>query len=157
MEYRNAKKIWDNLIDCEINHPTYGWIPFTADPADTGALFDVAELHAQMMADPNTLPWDGKYPKFVPASITRRQCAMQLFNLQRITGEEAVAMTQTGVPPASVMTYINTLAEPQRTMAIMDFAATEYFRDNALLLALMEANNMSSDDIDDFFIAAAAL
>lgn len=156
-QYRNAKIIWDNLIDCEINHPKFGWIPFTADPTDTGAEFDVASLHAQMIADPNTLPWDGKYPKFVPASITRRQCAMQLFSLQMITGEEAIAMTQTGAPPASVMAYINTLTEPQQTMAVMDFAATNYFRDNALLLALMEANNMSSDDVDNFFIAAAVL
>lgn len=54
MEYRNAKHISDARIDCEINHPTYGWIPFTCDPTDTGAEFDVAELYSQMNADPAT-------------------------------------------------------------------------------------------------------
>jgi hypothetical protein len=54
MEYRNAKHIGQNRIDCEINHPDRGWIPFTCDPEDTGARFDVAELHSRMAADPDT-------------------------------------------------------------------------------------------------------
>ena len=54
MEYRNAKHIGQNRIDCEINHPDLGWIPFTCDPEDTGAQFDVAELHGRMAADPDT-------------------------------------------------------------------------------------------------------
>lgn len=54
MQYRNAKKLSNGWIDCEINHPQYGWIPFTANPSDTGAPFDVKELHATMKADPNT-------------------------------------------------------------------------------------------------------
>ena len=54
MNYRNAKRLTDGRIDCEIEHETYGWIPFTCDPNDTGALFDVAALHATMDADPTT-------------------------------------------------------------------------------------------------------
>jgi len=57
MEYRNAKRIKNGLIDCEINHPNYGWIPFTCDPNDTGAAFDVSDLHARMSAGPATLPY----------------------------------------------------------------------------------------------------
>lgn len=34
MDIRNPVFTADNRIDCEINHPTYGWIPFTADPND---------------------------------------------------------------------------------------------------------------------------
>jgi hypothetical protein len=34
MDYRNAVYNALGSIDCEINHPTYGWIPFTADPND---------------------------------------------------------------------------------------------------------------------------
>jgi len=60
MEYRNPKRFNDTLIDCEINHPIYGWIPFTCDPNDTGAMFDVAELHARLDADPSTIPY--KFP-----------------------------------------------------------------------------------------------
>lgn len=54
MNYRNAKRLANGWIDCEIEHPTYGWIPFTCNPEDTGAQFDVAALHAQMDADPAT-------------------------------------------------------------------------------------------------------
>jgi hypothetical protein len=54
MNYRNAKKLANNRIDCEIEHETFGWIPFTCDPNDTGALFDAAALHATMDADPAT-------------------------------------------------------------------------------------------------------
>lgn len=57
MEYRNAKHINETMIDCEINHPTYGWIPFTCDPNDTGARFDVSELYARMNADPLTIAY----------------------------------------------------------------------------------------------------
>lgn len=55
MEYRNAQRLENGWIDCEINHPVYGWIPFTCDPNDTGAEFDAAALHASMDADPETL------------------------------------------------------------------------------------------------------
>jgi len=59
MEYRNARYFNQNIIDCEINHPQYGWIPFTADPKDTGAQFNVATLYTRMANDPATIPWDG--------------------------------------------------------------------------------------------------
>ena len=54
MNYRNAKRLVNGWIECEIEHPVYGWIPFACNPNDTGAQFDVAALHAQMDADPAT-------------------------------------------------------------------------------------------------------
>jgi len=57
MNYRNAKRLSNGWIDCEIEHETHGWIPFTCDPNDTGARFDVAALHAEMDADPATVAY----------------------------------------------------------------------------------------------------
>jgi hypothetical protein len=54
MEYRNGKRLSGARIDCEINHPKYGWIPFTCDPQDTGAQFDVADLYRRLSSDPTT-------------------------------------------------------------------------------------------------------
>jgi len=54
MNYRNAKRLSNGWIDCEIEHETYGWIPFTCNPDDTGSTIDVAALHADMDADPVT-------------------------------------------------------------------------------------------------------
>lgn len=34
MEIRNPVRNPDGTIDCEIHHPVYGWIPFTASPHD---------------------------------------------------------------------------------------------------------------------------
>ena len=35
MNYRNPIRSSVNTIDCEIDHPIYGWIPFTAAPYDS--------------------------------------------------------------------------------------------------------------------------
>lgn len=48
MNYRNPVYLENGWIDCEIEHPQYGWIPFTCDPNDTGAQFDTAALFAEM-------------------------------------------------------------------------------------------------------------
>ena len=34
METRNIQKTGNGGYQCEINHPRYGWIPFTARPDD---------------------------------------------------------------------------------------------------------------------------
>ena len=52
MNYRNAKYINDSgWIDCEIEHPDYGWIPYTLDPADTDMTIDNDDLLAAMSAN----------------------------------------------------------------------------------------------------------
>lgn len=41
-EVRNAASLQSNNLrmDVEINHPDYGWIPYTVDPADTDTTID---------------------------------------------------------------------------------------------------------------------
>jgi hypothetical protein len=49
MNYRNAKYINDSgWIDCEIEHPVHGWVPYTLDPADTDMTVNNDELLAAM-------------------------------------------------------------------------------------------------------------
>ena len=48
MNYRNAKYIDSTRIDCEIEHPEFGWIPYTLDPADTDMTVNNDELLAAM-------------------------------------------------------------------------------------------------------------
>ncbi len=52
-EYRNAVSLSsDNArMDVEINHPTYGWIPYTIDPTDTDTTIDNAALLALVGSD----------------------------------------------------------------------------------------------------------
>ena len=60
MEFRNAQHNAFGTIDCEINHPVYGWIPFTADPNDIEPLgnevFNAAKYIATAYVEPYTDP-----------------------------------------------------------------------------------------------------
>ena len=75
MEYRNAKCISETVIDCEINHPKHGWIPFSCDLSDTGAELDVVALHEVMAADPDTIA-------FAPPTISELEAEAAIFVLQ---------------------------------------------------------------------------
>lgn len=57
MNYRKAKYIDDTRIDCEIEHPTYGWIPYTLDPADTDTTVDNTSLLASMSDNGDVAPY----------------------------------------------------------------------------------------------------
>lgn len=61
VEYRNAvfADVLGIRIDCEINHPDYGWIPYTLDPADVGAGINNAQLLQSMASK-------GDVAEFVP-------------------------------------------------------------------------------------------
>jgi hypothetical protein len=52
-EVRSAQSLQsDNLrMDVEINHPTYGWIPYTVDPSDTDMTVDNAAILALVGSD----------------------------------------------------------------------------------------------------------
>jgi hypothetical protein len=47
-EYRNASSLnaANTRMDVEINHPDYGWIPYTIDPSDTDTTIDNSALLA---------------------------------------------------------------------------------------------------------------
>ena len=49
MHYRNAKYIDTTRINCEIEHPVHGWIPYTLDPADTDMTVNNDDMFAAMV------------------------------------------------------------------------------------------------------------
>lgn len=56
--YRNAKRINDSgWIDCEIEHETYGWIPYTLNPADTDMTINNDDLLAAMETAGDVAPY----------------------------------------------------------------------------------------------------
>ena len=57
IEYRNPQYNSTGLIDCEINHPDFGWIPFTVNPADTGAQFDVKAFYDAIIENGGIAPY----------------------------------------------------------------------------------------------------
>jgi len=93
----------------------------------------------------------------VPAYISRRQAATQLRNDQYISQNEALAMASSAAIPPFVQFYFNTLDPVGKADAELAFTAIEYPRSSSLLTAVMEANGLSSAQIDQFFISAAKL
>jgi hypothetical protein len=89
----------------------------------------------------------------IPASITRRQCALQLRAMGTITTAEAKAMTRSAEVPAAVAQVFAGMTTEQQDLAEIDFAAVNYYRDNPLL-AMM---GLTEAELDQFFIAAAQL
>lgn len=97
----------------------------------------------------------------VPDSISRHQCAKQLFDMGMITAEEAVAMAKTSTEPAMIAAVFNGISDPvARAKARIDFASDRYLRNNQLLNSALGAPvsagglGYSQSDIDDFFRAA---
>ena len=74
MQFRNPIFTSTGAIDCEINHPVYGWIPFTAVAGDTGAEFDVDAMLAEIIAAGNIVPYVApEPPPPPPPSLTPAQ------------------------------------------------------------------------------------
>lgn len=92
----------------------------------------------------------------VPQSISRRQCAIEMRERGMISPQEALDMVKYGEMPDMVRELIEHLPEEERILIETDFAADSYYRNNTLLVSLMTATGATSDDIDDFFVAASA-
>jgi len=56
LNFRTPKFNSDGTLDCEIEHPQFGWIPFTANPSDVepiGAeVFNAAKAYATEYVEP---------------------------------------------------------------------------------------------------------
>lgn len=58
MQYKNPRYNKHGTIDCDINHPKYGWLPFTASPTDV-------EEHGRMIYQ-TILENETNIPAYVP-------------------------------------------------------------------------------------------
>lgn len=53
MNYRNPVFSSADTVDCEIEHPIFGWIPFTASPDDPEEMGRA--LYAELIAQPDQI------------------------------------------------------------------------------------------------------
>jgi hypothetical protein len=95
MDYRNPTYNAFGTIDCEINHPVYGWIPFTADPADIEPIGAEVFNAAKDSAAPYVAPPAPTDDELRAIAQAQRQAAYQaeadplFFKWQRGTATEA--------------------------------------------------------------------
>lgn len=144
MDARNPQRNEFDTIDVEINHPVYGWIPFTADPVDPegASVYENAVSGLYGEVQPYTAPPPA--PPVVPQAVTRRQARQALLMAGRLPD----------VQPA-----IDAIADPmQRGMVQIEWDDSQVFeRTRPTLLALATAIGMTDEDLDALFTQAAQL
>ena len=125
-------------IDCEILHPVYGWLPFTATATGDAVVVDVYQR--ALLANP--APADPA-PTIVPNVVTMRQARLVLFGAGLLPQVEAA---------------IDALTEPQKTAARIEWDySSEVHRDKPFVQSLATAIGITGAQLDALFIQAAAL
>jgi len=143
MQARNPKANSAGSIDLEIEHPTLGWIPFTASPDDTEP--HGRDLYARAVA--GTLGPIAPYvppppaPAPVPQAVSRFQARAALHL-------------------AGLLDQVNALMADPETPMLARLAwqdAQEFRRQSPTVLAMAAALSLSDEDVDNLFITAAGI
>ena len=166
MNYRNAQRLANGWIDCEIEHETYGWIPFTCNPNDAGASFDTAELHATMDADPATAAYVPPTQAELDAIAALMREGMNLSFAQLMIGlvaeqwitEEDGRLWLTGTLPPQIISTISLIPAEQRFAATAKATRPSVVnRADPLVQMMALAQGRSDAELDDFFRAYASV
>ena len=143
MEIRNAIYNAFGTIDCEINHPTFGWIPFTASPDDDEELgrqihADILEGEAGEIAPYVASP---PQPEPIPQSISRFQALAVLYQVGLL---------------ASVEAY---MADPSTdTIARLAWQnAQEFERNSPTVIGIGAELGLTEEQLDNLFKIAAKI
>lgn len=131
-------------VDLEINHPDYGWIPFTASPDDPEQ--HGRDIYAAAIAGeygpiaPYVEPEPG--PPVVPDAVTRRQGRLALLEFGRLDDVESA---------------IEAIEDPtQRRAAQIEYDADTWERSNQFLQDMWAQLGGTPAQLDDLFILAAS-
>ena len=155
MNYRNAKYTINNWIDCEIDHPVYGWIPFTAGPLDTNPLFSVSELYDTMSKSSDIGAYVPVPEVVVIPDLSFPQLLIGLVAEQWITEVEGDAWLA-GTLPTAVLEVISNLpiAEqfPARARALRP---SMIVRADPLVATLAAYEGKTPEELDQFFLTYA--
>lgn len=144
-EYRNPIFTASGRIDCEISHPVYGWLPFTVDPADVGADFDVAGLDAAIRAAGGIAAYAPPDPA---ALLAAERATMRCSRFQARAAIHIAGLT------GDVETAV-AAADPIVQIAWAD--ASEFQRASPTIAALAAAIGLSDEDVDDLFRTAMTI
>ena len=108
MNYRNAKYINDNgWIDCEIEHPQFGWIPYTLNPDDEDMTVNNDDLLAAMAKK-------GDVAAYVPP--TQEELDARAATIARMERDEKLA-TEVDPIAGNALRWASLTAEQQQAWA----------------------------------------
>lgn len=111
------------------------------------------------LADGNTPDSPDPDPVPVPQVISDRQFFQQAAILGVITQDEALAAVQTGAIPAVLQTVVDGITDPDQKFAatMLLSGATIFERYHPFTNAVGAALGWTSDQVDQFFVAASKL
>lgn len=137
MNFRNATYNSHGTIDCEIEHPQFGWIPFTADPNDSEQIG--REIHAAAVLGEVEAYVPPEPVIVIPDRVTARQFMLALLQAGLLDSVEGWIATQS----QAVQIAYNTSGTFVRTEPMMQAGFT--------------ALGFTPEQIDAFFTAAAEI
>ena len=159
LPWRNAVTLPDGRIDCEIQHPVYGWVPFTADAADPVALG--REVHAALAAVPNKpvraapSAADILAAKRAGTSLTMSDFIERCRDTGYLTAAEADGLARkTGLPAWATAALdqafgAGTLAREKAALRI--WSAATVARASPIVAAMQAAKSLTAAQVDTLF------
>ena len=144
MQVRNLKYNQLGTIDCEIEHPSYGWIPFTASPDDSEHL-GVEIYNRAIDGEFGTVAEYVPVPPVVsiPSFVTMRQARL--------------ALLQQGLL-SQVQAAIDSLPSPQKEAAQIEWDySSEVHRNKPFVQLLGAALGLTEEQLDNLFLLASTL
>ena len=145
MEFRNAQYNQFGTIDCEINHPVYGWIPFTAEPDDVEPLGAQVFESARDSAAPYTPP-----PEPTPEEALANERAAMVCS--RAQGKMAIG--------PEVWAQVVAMADDPETpwgLKVAIYDTYEWRRLDPNMDVLIWAMDLTPEQADDLFRLAMTL
>jgi len=141
MEFRNPIFTAYGAIDCEIDHPVYGWIPFTADPNDVEPVGAEVFNAAKDSAAPYVAPPAPTPEEVLQAERTAMVCtpAQMRLTLHR----------------AGLLAQVQEIADSDPEASIVWEYATQIVRNDPFIDAL--GGDFTPEQIDDLFRSAMAV
>lgn len=144
MQVKNLKYNQLGTIDCEIEHPSYGWIPFTASPDDIETLGK--EIYNKAIS--------GEYSEIAEYVAPPVQVLIPSFVTMR---QARLALLQQGLL-SQVQTAIDSLPSPQKEAAQIEWDySSEVHRDKPFVQLLGSTLGLSDEQLDSLFELASTL
>jgi len=137
MNTRNPKYNYLGTIDCEIEHPVYGWIPFTASP-DSKEKYNV-DIYNMLVSNGNIAA--GPTPADI-LTMKRGHAAMQRMDFM-LALDTAGLLTQ-------AQTLVADATTPARIKIMWD-NATHFERNNTELVQMATTMGLTDAQMDAVF------
>lgn len=142
MQIRNLKYNSQNTVDCEIEHPIYGWIPFTASPDDP-------EEHGRQIYQEAITGQHGEISPYVPPVIDEVAILEAWRNRTEVSRFQAMAALHYAGHLDAIQSYMDTQADVVQKLAWN--TAQVFKRMSTTVLALQPLLELSDEQLDDLF------